>query len=70
MVLTGFVGDDEQGYHRFDEIHIERAYPAETITRLLEEANLHVEAAYDCFTFQPFYERSQRIAWVARKKMG
>lgn len=67
MRLTGFVGDDEQGYLRFDETHIERAYPADSIDALLAAAGLLVEARYDCFTFQPIAERTQRIAWVARK---
>lgn len=67
LVLSGFVGDDDAGYARFDEVHIERAYPPATVAALLENAGLHVEAAYDCFTRQPWYETSQRIAWVARK---
>jgi SAM-dependent methyltransferase len=67
MVLTGFAGDDERGYQRFDEAHIERAYAPEVVAGLLEAAKLKVEASYDCFTFQPAHARSQRIAWVARK---
>jgi SAM-dependent methyltransferase len=67
MVLTGFAGDDERGYWRFDETHIERAYAPGLVGALLESAGLHVEAAYDCFTFQPPSERTQRIAWVARR---
>jgi SAM-dependent methyltransferase len=67
MALTGFVGDDETGYRRFDETHIERAYGPETVEQLLRAAGLDVEGAYDCFTFQPVAERTQRIAWVARK---
>lgn len=67
MVLTGFVGDDTQGYTRFDETHIERAYAPEVVDRLLVAAGLQIEARYDCFTFQPVSERTQRIAWVARK---
>jgi len=67
MVLTGFVGNDAQGYRRFDEIHIERAYPAERVAALLENAGLVLEATYDCFTFQPVHDRTQRIAWIARK---
>jgi SAM-dependent methyltransferase len=67
MVLTGFTGDDERGYHRFDETHVERAYAPDQVAALLEAAGLRVEAAYDCFTFQPIAERTQRIAWVARK---
>ncbi len=67
MVVTGLAGDDEQGYRRFDETHVERAYAPETIAGLLEAAGLHVEGVYDCFTFQPVAERTQRIAWIARK---
>jgi len=67
MVLTGFVGDDEDGYSRFDETHIERAYAPEVVGALIASAGLHVEAIYDCFTFQPPGERTQRIAWIARK---
>lgn len=67
MTLTGFVGDDLAGYQRFDEIHTERAYPTETLHTLFEEVGLSIEACYDCFTFQPIYATSQRIAWVVRK---
>lgn len=67
MVLTGFSGDDQRGYTRFDETHIERAYPEEQVAALLEASGLRVEATYDCFTFQPVYAQSQRIAWVARR---
>lgn len=67
MVLTGFVGNDAQGYRRFDETHIERGYPAERVAALLADAGLVLEAAYDCFTFQPMHDRTQRIAWIARK---
>lgn len=67
LVLTGFIGDDERGYERFDEVHIERAYEQSTIEDLLREAGLVVEGAYDSFTFQPPNERTQRIVWVARK---
>jgi SAM-dependent methyltransferase len=67
MVLTGFAGDDERGYRRFDETHIERAYAPELVGALLRSAGMDIEAAYDCFTFQPPSERTQRIAWVARR---
>jgi SAM-dependent methyltransferase len=67
MVLTGFAGDDAGGYRRFDETHIERAYEPQIVAALLARAGLVLEAAYDCFTFQPMHDLSQRIAWVARK---
>jgi SAM-dependent methyltransferase len=66
MVLTGFVGDDVAGYERFDEVHVERAYPAETVRDLLERAGLRVDACYDSFTTSPPGPRTQRIFWVAR----
>ena len=67
MVLNGFAGDDERGYLRFDEVHVERAYDPAVVAQRLTAAGLVVEAAYDCFIFQPAHERSQRIAWLARK---
>jgi SAM-dependent methyltransferase len=67
MVLSCFAGDDQRGYTRFDETHIERAYAPEVVEGLLRSAGLTVEALYDCFTFQPITKRTQRFAWVARK---
>jgi ubiquinone/menaquinone biosynthesis C-methylase UbiE len=67
MLLTGFVGDDESGYARFDERHVERAYPPELVTDLLRAAGLHVEALYDSFTLSPPGAQTQRIFWVARQ---
>lgn len=67
MHLTGFVGNDKHGYERFDELHVERAYPAETVAALLAAAGLEVEARYHGFSLSPPGPRSQRIVWVARK---
>ncbi|NTU80320.1 MAG: class I SAM-dependent methyltransferase [Chloroflexales bacterium] len=67
MLLTGFVGDDDAGYERFDELHVERAYSPELVASLLESAGLRVEANYDSFTLSPPGPRTQRIFWVARK---
>jgi ubiquinone/menaquinone biosynthesis C-methylase UbiE len=65
--LTGFIGDDERGYERFDEQHRERAYADATVERLLAAAGLRVEGRYDSFTHEPPGPRTQRIFWVARK---
>lgn len=67
MRLTGFVGDDASGYERFDELHVERAYPPELVDELLVQAGLHVEAHYDSFTFGPPGPYTQRIFWVVRR---
>lgn len=67
LALTGFAGSDDQGYARFDEVHVERAYPPEHVHSLLETAGLQVEAAYECFTFMPANPHAVRVMWVARK---
>ncbi|MBX0329284.1 class I SAM-dependent methyltransferase [Oscillochloris sp. ZM17-4] len=68
MVLTGFVGDDDEGYERFDEVHVERAYPMEFVDVLMARVGLTVEAHYDSFTLSPPGPYTQRIFWVARKR--
>lgn len=68
MLLTGFVGDDQGGYERFDELHVERAYPPELVGDLLAAAGLRVEAMYDSFTFNPPGPHTQRIFWAARRQ--
>ncbi|MGQ9550160.1 MAG: class I SAM-dependent DNA methyltransferase [Roseiflexus sp.] len=68
MRLIGFVGDDDGGYERFEEVHVERAYAPETVAALITGVGLTLEAVYDCFTTQPVGERTQRIVWIARKQ--
>ncbi|MEI7644383.1 MAG: class I SAM-dependent methyltransferase [Chloroflexales bacterium] len=70
MVLTGFVGDDAAGYARFDEVHVERAYPLDLVHDLIGRAGLRVEACYDSFTMSPPGPHTQRIFWAARKAAG
>jgi SAM-dependent methyltransferase len=67
MLLTGFAGNDRDGYIRFDETHCERAYPTEAVDALFQSAGLMIEAHYDSFTFAAPGPKSQRIFWVARK---
>jgi ubiquinone/menaquinone biosynthesis C-methylase UbiE len=65
LVLTGKPeGEEEQA---FREVHVERAYPSETVDRLLRGAGFVPEALYDCFTQQPPNEWSLRHFWVARR---
>jgi ubiquinone/menaquinone biosynthesis C-methylase UbiE len=65
--LTGFVGDDERGYERFDEIHRERAYEPEVVDHLLTSAGFAIEGCYESFTYDPPGPKSHRIFWVARR---
>jgi ubiquinone/menaquinone biosynthesis C-methylase UbiE len=68
--LTGFVGDDEQGYERFDELHRERAYAPEVVDQLLARAGFAIEGCYESFTYDPPGPKSHRIFWVARRDEG
>lgn len=70
MHLIGFVGDDATGYERFDEHHRERAYPLATVSELLQQVGLQVEAVYTCFTFDAADDAAWRALWVARQPGG
>ena len=70
--------DDEEGssgaggfpplYERIAESHLQRAYPAETIIRLLKEAGLEFVAAYEACTKRPVTENTERAYFIAREK--
>jgi len=69
--LTLFVRVDEQEnlYHRYEEIHYQRCYRISEIQELLECAGLEVEGIYDAFTKQAPDKTSERVYFVAREKM-
>lgn len=64
--LTLFVREKDK-YKRYDEIHYERAYSTEELKSFIEEANLRVEAVYNCLEFLPPKEESERIFFVCKK---
>ncbi|HOP06295.1 MAG TPA: class I SAM-dependent methyltransferase [candidate division Zixibacteria bacterium] len=61
-----------EGTHwaRFDELHTERAYPNETIVKLLKATGFEVRGLYNCGTFRKPTRNCYRIAVVARKRTG
>ncbi|MBC7233945.1 MAG: class I SAM-dependent methyltransferase [Chloroflexi bacterium] len=65
--IVGFVRREDGLYERFEEQHLETAYEKEQVEAALEAAGLRVEAAYECFGFEPPDEETRRILWVARK---
>jgi SAM-dependent methyltransferase len=70
--LTLFVPQEaERGgllYEKLEETHVRKAYPVETIRRLLEEAGLEWVAAYDELSEQKPREDSERIYIIAKEK--
>ncbi len=67
-LVTFFVKEKENSYRRFEELHHERMYPLETITRLLEKAGMCIEGVFDGYTFNPMRDDSDRITIIAREQ--
>ncbi len=58
---------DERIFRKTEEVHLEKAYPPETVIRLLEEAGMRFERMYDGYTDRAATEGSQRIVYLARE---
>ena len=69
VVATCFVRTDDL-YRKIVERHVEQAYPREHVATLLTDVGFHVEAQYDCFTFNEPTATTLRIMWVARRPAG
>jgi SAM-dependent methyltransferase len=65
--LTLFI-EEENGYARYEEVHYEKAYDIETITKLLQEAGLKIEGIYHDHSFSSPKKNSERIYFVAREQ--
>lgn len=66
---TNFFIEDEKTklYRRFVEIHYEKGYTFEKITKLLEKAELKLLAIYDDLTFEKPTNTSERVFFVVKK---
>nr|WP_317358460.1 class I SAM-dependent methyltransferase [uncultured Tyzzerella sp.] len=61
-----FIEDEKTGlYHRFEEIHYEKAYSIEKIKELIKKSGLNLLGVYDELTFDEPKEDSQRVFFVA-----
>lgn len=63
--------DEEDGmpplFERITETHLQKAYPLETVIRLLGEAGMEFVAAYDAGTKQPVTEQTERMFIIAKE---
>ena len=72
--LNLFIREDAESetegdlYRRFREIHFQRAYTLEEITRIVEESGLQFVTAYEAFTKEPPSKNSERIYVIAREQ--
>ncbi|NLV74568.1 MAG: class I SAM-dependent methyltransferase [Chloroflexi bacterium] len=55
-------------YRKIQENHQEQAYPLEQISDNLVRCGFQIEALYECFTFDPADDSTQRALWVARRR--
>ncbi len=51
---------------RFEEVHLQRAYPTNDLIRMLEETGFVSVTAYDAYSLAPIKRRSDRIFFVAK----
>lgn len=69
--LTLFIreGSDDNGalYRKYRETHFQRGYTLEEIRELLSSAGLVFQAAYDMYTGEAAWEKSERICVIARE---
>ncbi len=62
--------DEEEGaplYEKYEEVHLQRAYPLAEVKRLLAEAGLSFVAAYDVLTHEAPGPECERMYIVARE---
>lgn len=65
--LTGFIR--EQGhYHKFTEMHREKAYRPDEIVSLLAETGFDCLGSFNAFSFNPISPQSIRHFYVAQKR--
>ena len=65
--LTLFIREEGELFRRYEETHYQRAYPIDTVRRLLTEAGMEFVASYDAFTREPPAPESERIYVIARE---
>lgn len=60
-------GRAEELYERIEETHLQRAYPPETIVRLLLEAGLEFVAMYEERTHNEVTKETERVYFIAKE---
>ena len=67
-LVSFFVKEEDGRYTKFEELHYERMYTLEAITKLLEQAGMMIEGVFDGYTFNPVRQDSDRITIIAREQ--
>ncbi len=64
---TFFMKNEDKTYEKFEEVHYEKFYNIETLTKLIEKSGLKLEGVFDENLFDSPNEKSQRIYFVCRE---
>jgi len=60
--------DQVSNYRKYEETHYRRAYPLDTVKRLIDEAGMELVAIYDALTQEPPKKDSERVYILVREK--
>ncbi len=66
--LTFFIREKSGLYKKYEETHIQRAYPVERVAELLKEAGMEVLRVFDAQTGCEAGEESERVCMIAREQ--
>lgn len=67
--LTLFIKEPETGlFEKFQEEHVQRGYPVEEVTKLLQEAGMEVLSVVDVETKLPPTPESKRVYFIAKEQ--
>lgn len=65
--LTIFLPEEDGLYRKYEELHLQKGYPQETVQRLIETSGMEFAGAYDAFTSAAPGKSSERICYIARE---
>ena len=65
--LTLFIREEDDLYRKYEEVHYQRAYPIETVKKLLSQAGMEFVGVYDVETGGAVRADSEKVYFVARE---
>lgn len=66
--LTLYIREEDDRYSRYEETHLQRAYPVKRVLELLQKAGMQVLKVIDCETLKEPQETSERVYILAREQ--
>lgn len=67
LTIYSLADEESDLFARYDEMHYQKAYSIEEISRLLEEAGLELLNVYNAFTKNAPDKKSERVYFIAKR---